>query len=287
MVTQIRPKVEANIRGFGKVLYVGAPFDESQESLKSSGASIISLRDLAYTKMQREADSSLNTNGSYVMQGSIYVPKSNEAIFVPTSPILSFAQKATEAHRNSREFYADQDEVIEAFEKAKAGSIKVPYGQEPILTTRFGEEALTNWAFDDQAKDYGLFLKENGINEMPVWLVDKSYIDKQDKPFATQLWLRRLGSSLGSGLDGDWSCGSWSLAGDSAVRGVSRSVVSAEGAKPTGEAGRTQKQASVKMPYTSRQVDSALKRVTGVKEGKLPARSLDSVVDFLLRIRKR
>ena len=81
---------------------------------------------------------------------------------------------------------------------------------------------FTRWAFPflkDKAKDYGLFLKEKGISEIPVSLADKSYVDKQEKPFATQLWLRRLGGG-GSGLDGNGGGYGDNLACDGTVRGV-------------------------------------------------------------------
>ena len=34
-----------------------------------------------------------------------------------------------------------------------------------------------------------MFLRENKINEMPVWLVDKNYVDTKEESILTQLWL--------------------------------------------------------------------------------------------------
>ena len=44
-----------------------------------------------------------------------------------------------------------------------------------IPTNRSRDEELTLFLFKDQAGEYGDFLKEHNINEMPVWLIDKFF----------------------------------------------------------------------------------------------------------------
>ena len=80
-----------------------------------------------------------------------------------------------------------------------------------IPTKRFGEDELTNYAFGKSAKEYGEFLKEAGIKEMPIYLANIG-----TAPFARQAWLHGLDSGDWSGLLGDIS----SLNFDDAVRGV-------------------------------------------------------------------
>ena len=229
--TKVRAQLEAEVKGLGKVFYVVAPFDQSLEALRNVGVDKpISLRDLAYARIQTaDINHSLNQNGSYVLQSGIYRPRSNEVSLVKISPILSFPEEATNAHRAKREFYESNKAIKEAFEKSLESSIKSPYDKKPIPTDQFDEYNLTRWAFEDQAKDYGLFLKENGIDEMPVLLVPEDYVDMQEKPFVTQLWLSRLYYYV-SGLDGSGRGYDGVLAGGSWLRGVSRSGVSAEGA---------------------------------------------------------
>jgi hypothetical protein len=71
-------------------------------------------------------------------------------------------------------------------------SIRLPKENMNIPTKRFGENRLTAWAFKDQAKNYGLFLSANGVDKMPVEVVDSNYIKKQKKPFGRPVWFRKL-----------------------------------------------------------------------------------------------
>ena len=85
---------------------------------------------------------------------------------------------------------------------ALADSVDFPQQNMEIPTNRFGEDALTVFAFggETEARNYGEFLRQAGIKEMPVWAVSNDYVNKQDKPFARQMWFWYLGG--GSGLDG-------------------------------------------------------------------------------------
>ena len=71
-------------------------------------------------------------------------------------------------------------------------STRLPKKNRNIPTKRFGEDRLTAWAFKEQAKNYGLFLSANGIDEMPVEVVDSDYVNEQKKPFGRQVWFRWL-----------------------------------------------------------------------------------------------
>jgi len=72
------------------------------------------------------------------------------------------------------------------------GAVKL--SRNSIPTNKFG--GCNNCLrFGSQAEAYGNFLRELGINEMPVRIVDL-----QDKPFAMQMWFFRLGVGNRSGL---------------------------------------------------------------------------------------
>ncbi|MAG79178.1 hypothetical protein CMI40_02270 [Candidatus Pacearchaeota archaeon] len=82
-------------------------------------------------------------------------------------------------------FYINNEEEVE---KSLENSINVPYDQESIPTNRFGEEEITNFCFGKSAKDYGLFLKDAGINEMALnYLNDREDVDCGKGSFINQL----------------------------------------------------------------------------------------------------
>jgi len=221
--TKLKPQLEAEVKGLGNVYSVEAHFDEALQALGKS-KKIISLRDLAYGRIRTGSESHLSQHYSYVKEGAIYVPN-HEPLFVANSPILRSASKATEAHRKGNEFYVNAKKVLE---QAEADEKKDPENRKvltlkqrksyEIPTNRFGEDEVTRWAFKDQAEDYGEFLRENGVDEMPVWLVgDQDYTNNQSKPFARQLWLVGLAGGR-SDLVGDGR----GLDCDNGVRGVSK-----------------------------------------------------------------
>lgn len=130
---------------------------------------------------------------------------------------MAYPTEATSAHRNGREFYLTDEQV----EVALKDSLKLPNRDFVIPTNRFGEEEVTSYAFGDSARNYGNFLKDAGIKEMPVWMVDNI----GDKSFVRQAWLGRLGSSSGlGGGDGGLSYGDW-------VRGVREDALASEQGK--------------------------------------------------------
>jgi hypothetical protein len=177
--------------------------------------------------MQQGKDAFVSKNGNWVKEGVLSVSK--KGIFlVKSSPIIANAKKATQRHREGKEFYLTEEQVAEALESSVALS------GESIPTNRFGEDAITVFAFEDIAQRYGDFLRDAGIEQMPIYLANR-----EKKPFARQLWFSWLGG--GSGLNG-YSRG---LYCDGSTRGV-RSVVSgAEGAEKT---------------YTLDQISAALKK---------------------------
>lgn len=191
-------------------LYVEKPFDKALEELDRKGQRIITLPENARLRIQEGPNSQVSQYGNYTKEGFIYRPK-DKSLFVKRSPVLDNPSEATESHRNSEEFFPTEDQI----ERAKAsGSYELPDKDFSIPTDRFSEDPFTVFALEDTAGEYGLFLKENGINEMPVRLVGGKDVTQQDKPFARQLWFHRLGSGSGLGGSGRY------LDYDSRVRGV-------------------------------------------------------------------
>jgi hypothetical protein len=190
--------------------YVDAPFDEGKTELESNGYSIISLEENAKLRMQEGRNSDVSRNGNWVREGVLYVPSKGKFL-TKNSPIMANAKEATECHRNGTEFYLTDEQV----ERSLDGAVMLD--EKDIPTNRFGEHVATVYAFGDNAKDYGEFLKEVGIDEMPVYLANN-----EDKLFARQLWFRSLDNR--SVLVGD----SRSLGCDYRVRGVRKGTADAQ-----------------------------------------------------------
>jgi len=213
--------------------YAIRDFDKAKEALESKGYRIISLEEQAGLRVQEGADSGVSQRGNWTKEGFVYVP-SKGAFLTMDSPIMANAKEATDCHRNGKDFYLTDEQVEASLE----GSIKVINTQ--ISTNRFADEALTSFAFGKNAKAYGEFLKENGINNIQFYLSDY-----QDKPFARQAWLCRVNSDDESGLDGDLRYLNYD---SSEVRGVR---VSDEVAKPSAENSRVE-------AYTPKEIQKAL-----------------------------
>ena len=220
MTTQTLPNVIVDIRPTGiESACSKGPFDKAKAALDADGYNIISLPVNAQLRMQQGRGHDVSRNGNYVREGLIYI-QGRGNFLVRHSPILVSAEEATEAHRRGLEFYPTKEQIEEALED----SVRFPDSDIAIPTNRFGEEELTAWAFAEQANAYGEFLREGGIKAMPIYIVDKSYVNQQNKPFARQLWFALLDGRSGLGVD------YWVLDYHVRVRGV-RKMTSAEGAQ--------------------------------------------------------
>jgi hypothetical protein len=205
--------------------YVEAPFDKAKKALEKEAYKIISLEQNAQLSMQEGKDSFISRNGNCTREGVIYVPK--KGIFLTkNSPIMVNPKEATECQRNGKEFYLNKEQV----EKALADSVEL--SGKPIPTSRFNDDKITVFAFGNTAKEYGEFLKEAGINEMPIYVANV-----KKNPFVRQMWPLGLGGR--SVLIGS----SRSLCYGSRVRGVR------EGAEGV-----------VKNLYSKEQIATALKQ---------------------------
>ncbi len=188
--------------------YVNAPFDEGKEDLESAEYSVISLQRNAQLRMQQGATADVSKYGNWTREGVIYVP-SKCKFLTKNSPIMANAKEATDCHRKGKEFYLTPEQVEQSLADSVELSVKA------LLTDRFGEDEITAYAFGEDAKKYGEFLKEAGIESMPIW---PAYLI--DKAFARQMWFRWLDSDDRSALDG----GYWDLFFSSRLRGVKDSA---------------------------------------------------------------
>ncbi len=172
-----------DIKGKIQSAYAKAPFDKGKEILETAGYKILSLEEMAKLRMQEGKDAYISQSGNWTREGILYVPKKG-VFLTKNSPIINFAKRATECEKDHRFFTLFQPEEF------LSDSIELK--REEIPTTEFGNNPVTSYAFGNSAKDYGLFLKDAGISNMPIEVYSLDQFDEHE-PFSRQVWFRQLG----------------------------------------------------------------------------------------------
>ncbi len=168
--------------------YVAAPFDEGKKALEEQGYNVISLEENAKLRIQEGKDSNIPYNSNWTREGVVYIPK--KGIFLTkNSPIMENPKKATEFHKNEKDFYLNNEQV----EKSLADCVEIKNNQN--LEGKFCSDEVLVYAFggETNARNYIAFLEKNkNIRQIPIWLANM-----QDKPFATQVMLKDLANWSG------------------------------------------------------------------------------------------
>ena len=212
MTKTLVPELETQVEGLGDIYTVYAPFDEALASFDNVNAERINVpmtgRDLAFARIQLGYNHSLTTNGRYIKEGNIYIPKETRILLVRDSAVLKDPIKAKNSHGKGKEFFVEGSQVsqyLDQLESSPDSPVIELKSTKSIPTNRFGQELTTLWLFEDQAAQYGQFLRDSSydIKEVPLWFSDKAYIKSQEKPYANQLWLRRVVVDGGSYVSDD------------------------------------------------------------------------------------
>jgi len=219
-------QIEKHVNDLGNIFCcIDSAFDDASKAVLKKSTELISARDLAYARIQDAKangswkNSSLCNNGSYVREGSLFVPNSdNKRIWLRESLVLQNPSDAVKAHKKSNEYVPKNFKVDEYLEQIGQDNYLIVSDTSSVPTNRLGEDARTVWMFKDQAKEYGNFLKDSGKTAMNIWMynTDDKHINSQSGPFANQLWLRGLVDI--SSIDAF----NWDLSLDNRVRGVNR-----------------------------------------------------------------
>ena len=254
-----------SVPGVRGVKYIEAPFDVILSVFEGSNLSVLSAEDLAGRRVKSGVDSFLSGNGSWVKEGVLYLPnKDHRRYLVRDSFVFADAKGATDAHRESEEFFVDEAYVLEYIQDGE--SVLVLDDLSPVPTSSFGEDERAVWLFGKNAGEYGEFLSER-IEAVCLYFSNDAYVDGQTAPYANQLWLGCLG------LDSDVRGARRGLGDNGRAFGVLDRAGGAKRAKQTS-----------KPPYTSGEVKQALKTVQGVREGKLPNSRLEKIIDLLEKL---
>jgi hypothetical protein len=195
---------EATIKSIGRVEYQEKPFDEAYQNIVKRSGKLITARDLAYARIEKGKNNHLSTNGSYVREGSLFVPKSNhKRYWLRDSLVLQNAAEAASQHRKNEEFFLKDDFQAEKFLKnLSSGDYLILDDLSPIAAGNFANDTRAKWLFKDVAEKYGAFLQNAGVNKIDIFMNnDNNYIDSKDKCFVNQLWVHGVGDD--SDVSGD------------------------------------------------------------------------------------
>ena len=188
------------------------PFDKGIAALKAEGLELITARELAEARILGGSDHPVSREGLWVAEHPIYRNNKQADVLVVDgahSQLLKHPVEATDAHRDGKEFYIDQKVVGELREQAtpdgKHGVLLLPRQaiRKAIAVEALADDAYARFLFRDLAGQYGQFLKDAGIMEVSVYVVDAGHAREQKQPFGRALWVYDLNLISRSGLDGD------------------------------------------------------------------------------------
>ena len=225
-------KKEANIPGLGTIFYCEHPdFKSSLEAIMNECSEVISLRDLAYARIKQGKYGILTMRGSYVREGSLFIPnKENKRIFLRESLVLKDPGDYGCYEVAIDELFMPESFNVDAYlEQIGKDNYIILKDNDTyrVPANRFGEDERAVWLYQDQVKDYGLFLESNAetilnkleptgrekiIPKLVIVMSSDQDIDEQPRPFARQL---ELGGVSGFGI------GSISEISDFTMGGVS------------------------------------------------------------------
>lgn len=184
----VRLKVVDEVTSGGiESICVSAPLDKAISYFEKKGYNLISLRDNAILRMQEGVNSFVSRNGNFTREGILYDPRKGTFI-TKISPLIEHAEEAIQEQRGRVEYYLTDEQVEEALENA----VQIKQRSSNFIpTNRFGCYSITARVFGDIAKEYGNFLREAGIKEMPC----VPYHDKGIMDYARQMWFAPVSSN--------------------------------------------------------------------------------------------
>ncbi|MDI6737968.1 MAG: hypothetical protein QME12_05650, partial [Nanoarchaeota archaeon] len=183
-----------------KVYGTNGAFDKCVDELKAKGLEVITAKQLAEARMLGGANHAVSRSWSWLAENFNYLPSGDilvaSSAFNPLLQYPSAAQIATDCHRKGNEHFLN-DEAVESLiegskHKDKVLLLKrkdVPSG---IPTNAFSKEAVTSFLFGDEADNYGRFLRENGIKNVSLYVVDAAYAKEKRRAFSRALWALSL-----------------------------------------------------------------------------------------------
>ena len=166
-----KPKINIDIGSREELsALVRAPFDVALSRLHSKGYRVVSSEDLARLRIQEGIDADVSQYNSFTREGFIFLRRG--IYLTKNSPIINNPEKAVKDSLENSTYCPTPEEI----DVALNDSIRIKpensdiYGIEfcrfSIPLEAFGEEEITSFLFGKQAREYGTFLKESGVEKL-------------------------------------------------------------------------------------------------------------------------
>jgi len=196
-------------------------FGQGIATLKEKGLALITTCELAEARMLGGVKNPISTVWSWVAENFNYLPSGEILIasreynpFLKNAAFLKNVKESEQYGRQCREFYLDKKLVKELREHAEVDLEKAVKSGVLLLSRKsvkseipcasLNDEPLTYFLFRDAAKQYGQFLKEYGLDSVPLYFADddSAYVEaskKQKQPFGRVLSILCLRDGSGPG----------------------------------------------------------------------------------------
>lgn len=182
---------------------ITAPFDEGLRYLMNEGCRIISLEDAARLRVENGINSEFCKKILIVREGFVRVPGVGDFL-TKKSPIIMRAKQAAGCHGKEEEFYLrdylSEEQINRILDERNGNAIRIL--DEKIPTDEFEDNRLTRFAFGKFARDYGDFLRKNGIHEITLFVPEQNYVQNYEA-FARQVILMKIENGYDSAIDCD------------------------------------------------------------------------------------
>lgn len=142
--------------------YCYAPFSAGRTALEETSFSLVSGEEHAYLGYRANKDSNFFKTGNWINECCAWIPGYG-AVLTRYSPFIEFPKIGGELHSKCHDFNLNEMLVKKALEDC----VKVE--NHNILTNEFNKKTETRFLFGENARDYGIKLKEMGIKSVSIY----------------------------------------------------------------------------------------------------------------------
>jgi hypothetical protein len=150
-------------------------FYVAAEMFRINGYRFASAEEVARARIEQGSNAEISCTTGWTREGMIYIPKTREIYITKRSPILKDPIRAWMSHSKGEEITSFD------LEEALADSVKVKDMIVPV--DKFGEDETMVFLFGKNARNYGEFLRRNGIRKSSIRVEEYD----ENKPFVRQV----------------------------------------------------------------------------------------------------
>lgn len=201
-------EIEAQIPdGLGLFITEPASLDKNFMRIKEANGELALPQQVAQARIVAPKEHSVWQQGSRVAASIIYIPNEDFVLWtlgLKYSPIFENLMAAVKAHNDHSEVNHAKEVLDVLLAEAKSGKnvlLDKRIKNFKIPSSELHKDAFGRFYFGNDAEAYGQKLIKIGLENISVILVNRDYVQKQEKPFSRVLRLHS--ARIRSGLDGD------------------------------------------------------------------------------------